>query len=110
MARPLKNDEEKLTRRLPHIRCTEGEYAAFLSKAAQAGMSLSEYVRQMAMNGKIVIQQSKFDFELADQLRRIGVNINQQTRRLNMSGRVSPELRSLWAKLETILDQILETP
>ena len=109
MARPLKNDAEKFTRRLPHIRCTEGEYAALLGKAAQAGLSLSEYVRQMAMNGKIIVRQSKVDFTLVDQLRRVGVNLNQQTRRMNLGGTVAPELRTLWEKLDKLLDQIIET-
>lgn len=109
MARPKKNETEKLNRQLPPVRCTDGEYAVLLGKSSQAGMTLSEYIRRASLEGKIVIRQGKFDFALADQLRRIGVNLNQQTRRLNLGGSVSPELRSLWTKLDQVLDHILET-
>ena len=107
MARPKKKETEKLTRRLPHVRCTDGDYATIQSKAAQAGLSQSEYIRRMARDGQIIIRKSATDFALADQLRRLGVNINQQTRKLHATGEVPEELRRLWMKLETALDHVL---
>ena len=87
MARPLKNESARLTRRLPHIRCTEDEYAAVQRRAEQAGVNLSVYVRDMALNGAVnVTQERRLDFKTADQLRRIGVNLNQQTKVFNATG------------------------
>lgn len=108
MARPIKNDSERHTKVLPPIRVTEGEHAAIQGRAAQAGMTMSEFVRQMALKGKINIRRSRHDFETAEQLRRIGVNINQQTRRLNATGEVPTMLRLLWSDLQKILDDILK--
>ena len=109
MARPRKSDAEKLTRRLPHVRCTEGEYARIVSKAAQAGLTQSEYIRRMALDGQVVIRQGKTDFETASQLRRIGVNINQAMRAFHQYKRPVPEIvERVYTKLETLLDQMLD--
>jgi len=108
MARPVKDDSERLKKNLPPIRCTEGEFAAIQSRAAQAGMTMSAFVRQMALKGKIVIQENSHDFAVADQLRRIGININQQTRIANATGEFPPELHRLWRRLERILDDIIK--
>lgn len=107
MARPKKNVAEKQDSRFPTVRCTKGELASLKTRAAQAGMTMSEYVRTMALNGKVTVKQNKYDFELVDQLRRVGVNINQQTKIANATGELPPGLRSLWRRLEGILDEII---
>ena len=109
MARPKKSPAEKFSKQLPPVRCTEGEYATIQARAAQANVTMTEYLRQMALKGKIMVQQSKHDFAVADQLRRIGVNINQQTRIANATGEFPPELRRLWVTLEGLLDDIINT-
>ena len=109
MARPKKNLSEKHTCVIPPIRCTTSERNDIKAKAKSLGLTMSEYIRRMAIDGKIVKQQSKYDFEFINQIRRIGVNINQQTKRLNGTGEVSPELKSLWSKLNSVLEDILET-
>ena len=71
-------------------------------------MNVSEYVRDMALHGAVhVVRERRLDFETAEQLRRIGVNINQQTKALNSTGIMPIELRRLWVKLDTVLDGIL---
>ncbi len=108
MARPRKKNAEKRTERLPHLRCTKGELATISGKAAQAGMTLSDYMRTMALDGEVVVRESTTDFALYDQLRRIGVNINQITRRMHQSGTEVPkDLAGAWKKLEMILDHIV---
>jgi len=109
MTRPKKIIAEKNNQVLPPIRCSESERLNIRLNAEKLDMSVSEYVRSMALNGKITIQQSRHDFELVDQLRRIGVNINQQTKKLNGLGKVSPELQNLWLKLDQLLNQILSS-
>ncbi|KAB2915557.1 MAG: plasmid mobilization relaxosome protein MobC [Bacteroidetes bacterium] len=109
MTRPVKDETEKQNTVLPPIRCTVYEKAQISQKAEQSGMTLSEYVRQMALKGKIVIKQSLVEFTYFDQLRKIGVNINQQTRQLNATGIVPEQLPRLWEKLEELMDKMLES-
>ncbi len=109
MARPQKDTTAKQTRRLP-IRCTEAEYTSIQTRAKDLGMSVSGYVRHMAINGEVIINENNapFDFAFVNQLQKIGVNINQQTKKLHATDRLPPELRRLWTKLETTLDHIIE--
>lgn len=109
MTRPDKKPTQKNDKVLPPIRCSEDERRTIREKAEKLGLSVSEYIRRAALDGKIVVRQGKHDFQVVDQLHRIGVNINQQTRKLNATGKVSPELKSLWVKLERLLDQIIKT-
>ena len=108
MARPNKNTDDKASKVLPPIRVTDSEKAMIRSRAAQAGMTMSEYIRQMALYGEVTIRQSQYDHGFVEQLRRIGVNLNQQTKALNSTGAVRPELPVRWGKLATLIDHILE--
>ena len=65
------------------VRFTEEEYAVVLAKAAVAGSCLSEYVRNAALNRPLprtVNSASSLSFAVANELRRIGVNLNQLTK------------------------------
>ncbi len=107
MARPIKDDATKLSHSLPSIRCTEAERNLIETNARKAGLSLSEYVRQMVLKGKIVIRESNCNLEAVHQIRKLGVNLNQQTRKLNATGIIPVELKSLWQKLDAVLDNML---
>ncbi|MEZ4938757.1 MAG: plasmid mobilization relaxosome protein MobC [Crocinitomicaceae bacterium] len=107
MARPKKEHTEKLTKHLPAVRCSESEYASIQARAAQASMTVSEFVRQMALNGKVVIKESQADFELMDQLRRIGVNLNQLTRKAHVRGEFPEGLRDVYEQLQSVFDKLL---
>ncbi|MDL5051500.1 plasmid mobilization relaxosome protein MobC [Oscillatoria amoena NRMC-F 0135] len=108
MPRPTKDETEKQNTVLPPIRCTADEKSKINKKAEQSGLSLSEYVRTIALNGKIIIKQSLIEFTYLDQLRKIGVNINQQTRQLNATGLIPEDLPRLWGKLEELMDKLME--
>ena len=109
MARPKKTDPNKNVARL-NIRCTKTEHAVLKGKASQAGMSLSNYIRDMSLNGGVIIQESSYDFQTVDQLRRIGINLNQMTKVANATGEIAPAaLQTVCGKLDKIFDNILET-
>ena len=108
MARPRKTAAEKLSRRLPSPRCTAQELATIQAKAAQAGLTPTEYLRRAALDGTIIVRQARTDFATADQLRRIGVNLNQLMPALHKTGQMTDDLRRMAAKLETALDLILD--
>ncbi|NIQ95473.1 MAG: MobC family plasmid mobilization relaxosome protein, partial [Desulfuromonadales bacterium] len=60
-----------------------------------AGLSPSAYARKMLLTGKVVrVQSSKLDPETLDQLRRIGVNLNQAVHKFHTTGKAPPELES----------------
>lgn len=108
MARPTKDDATKLSQTLPSVRCTEDEKNLILNKAALAGQSVSEFMRNMALKGQIIVRESSLNIEAAMQLRKLGVNLNQQTKKLNATGVLPIELVTLWRKLENVLDQMME--
>lgn len=108
MARPRKHETARQTHWLS-ARVTADEKARIAARAAQAGLGESEYVRRMALNGKIDIRrESGPGVAVVSELRRIGNNINQQTILAHVSGEIPPELKRLWAKLETLLDRIIQ--
>lgn len=109
MTRTQKKPAPKNDKVLPPIRCSEDERRAIREKADRLGLSVSEYVRSMALKGKITVKQDRYDFDLVNQLQRLGVNINQQTKKLNATGEAPPELKKLWGKLEGLLDHIIKT-
>jgi len=109
MARPKKKTDERLSSRLPTTQCTPDDLATIRVNAARTGMSVTSYIRHIARYGEVVIQERDHDFQTVDQLRRIGVNLNQLTKVANATGEVSPALQTVCTKLDAILDHILET-
>ncbi len=109
MPRPTEDNRDKiLSERLPPIRCTAEEKQKIYELSKKSGLSVSSYVRNMAVKGKIVMRQSDVDFESVQQLRKLGVNLNQQTKKLNATGIMPYELKTLWKKLDRLLDKLLE--
>jgi hypothetical protein len=107
MARPTKDDSKKLSTVLPPVRCTQKEKEMIVSRSKQAGMSMSEYLRHMALRGKINIRESQIDFEAVQQLRKIGINLNQATKKFNSTGNAPAELKTLWQKLDVLLTHFI---
>jgi len=108
MSRPTIEDDSKLSASLPPVRCTAAEKERILSKARQANLSLTEYIRSMALKGNIIVRQSSTDFETISQLKKIGVNFNQQIKKYNATGKLTFELLDVNKKLETLIDKLLE--
>lgn len=108
MARPTKDDATKLSHSLPSVRCTEAEKELISNNAQRAGITVTEYIRRMALKGRIIIKESNTNLETVHQIRKLGVNLNQQTRKLNATGVMPVELKSLWVKLDAVLDHMLE--
>jgi hypothetical protein len=107
MARPKKDESEKQNTVLPPIRCTLEEKQQIQTYAQQAEMSVSQYIRTMALQGKIIIKQSLVEFTYLEQLNKIGVNLNQQTKKFNATGQPPEQLMSLWIQLEALIDKLM---
>lgn len=112
MARPQKTESDRRTHRLPHVRCTEKEGADIRRNALASGMSVSDYIRFMALKGNVVSANDNdgevFDKELVRELHRIGNNLNQLTKKFHSKGIEPHGLRSLFPVLEKLLTHIFK--
>lgn len=90
---------------LPPIRCSVKEQARIREKAATAGVSVSAYVRHKALSGRVAVRKShRIDPAYVEQLRRIGVNLNQITKAVHEEARIPPELYSVLLRINAVMD------
>ncbi|MEM7709663.1 MAG: plasmid mobilization relaxosome protein MobC [Pseudomonadota bacterium] len=108
MARPRKDPAEQRRHRISYT-LTDAELERLEARAARVGAaSIHRFAREMALERPMRVSETPVaPFELLRELRAIGVNINQQTRKLNATGAVTPELRRLWAKLDGLLMRLM---
>lgn len=108
MARPKKQTNDKRAQWIK-ARVSPAEHAEFLLRAAGASLSSSEFLRRSALSGEVVVQHgAAADFETVDQLRRIGVNLNQLARVANKTGYMPDGLEAALAKVDQLLDRMIE--
>jgi hypothetical protein len=97
MARPKKDSGLHKTRKID-FRLDETQYSIIEKYAADAGMSVSDYVRHQAVYGKVeisypVIAKVSELQELTNQFAAIGNNLNQIAQYFNMGGLQSKAMR-----------------
>lgn len=93
------------------LRLTADERVQIDRKANEAGMLLSDYMRQQSLRGQIVryeMQQMQLPFEVLLEMKRIGVNLNQIARAMNSGFGPPPELVSVCSRLERIIMRHIE--
>ena len=107
IARPRITDPLKKSEAF-RVRLTVEERATIEAKADKVGLSVSDYVRRCALSRKLPQPPAHgIDFEAKQELRRIGVNLNQITKAMNARGQVAPSsLASVTDQLEAIFDVI----
>ena len=108
--KPKKEPKEKYDSHLPRTRCTLAERNAINDNAKIAGLSLSAYMREIGVNGKITIKESKTDVQLMRQLSSIGNNLNQYVKRVHIRGLNRQEHDLLFGcinKLDVVLTRLL---
>jgi len=101
------NNKPKRNVWLPKIRVTEDERDTIKLKASDAGLSLSDHVREALLDGVVVVRGNAFDVQairqlsqVSQQLAAIGNNLNQLTRRAHVQNEHDP------AHLQSILQRI----
>jgi hypothetical protein len=109
MARPRKDTDAQRGRRFT-LRLTADEYAALLARAAQANMVPSEYARQAVLFGRVKIIQTPpaLPFAAIEELRRIGVNLNQLARIGNATGNMPGRLPFVLDQVNALLDEAMD--
>jgi hypothetical protein len=108
MPRPTKVADERRSEALA-FRLTPAERLRVEHAAIEAGLSASEYARELTLKGRIIVEQRiALDPAVFDQLRRIGVNLNQLARIVNQSKQAPPELARACAAVENFLMRELD--
>src|SRR5262245_12415883 len=105
MGRPRKNEAEKKTAQI-NLHLTGVEEKKILEWAAASGMFPPDWVRQKIFTGKFPpVRQSPIEAAVYQELRKIGVNLNQATHKLN-SGEFPPNYLTLQMELLAMLNKI----
>lgn len=107
MSRPKINEQDKRIVQV-NIRLTSDENAKVNEYATASGVSPANWIREKVFTGKMpATKLSALDTSIYQELRRIGVNLNQATHKLNQ-GDFPSELRMIQLDLMTLLNQILK--
>lgn len=108
MARPKKDPTTRRTERVD-VRVSPLELAQLQEKATTAKTTAADFVRASALEQSFtVVQSTAPEFATRDELRRIGVNLNQIAKALNARQQALPaSLVSCCEKLDILFDQWL---
>lgn len=109
MARPKKNDIDRLSKSLPPVRCSKEDFLSIQKRAKKASISLSEFMRESALGNKIVIKESSTNFDLVQELKRSGNNLNQLAKLFHSNNQEPFELREALQRHERVLNKIFES-
>lgn len=98
-----------------HFRVTPKEQDMIETKKAQAGIiSMSAYLRKMAIDGYVIHLELPELREMLSLLQRTGTNVNQIARRVNATGRIyiediaeiKSQQQALWQCANNILEKL----
>ena len=108
MPRPRKDPDDRRSETLA-IRLTQAERIGVEQAALKAGLTASDYARTLVLEGRVVVRQNRtLDHAVFDELRRIGVNLNQLTRLAHQRQEFPAGLEEVFAALERILAREFE--
>lgn len=104
-------DRPKRDKRLPETRVSSDELAAIKAKAAQSGLTMSEYQRQTLMNGVVIVRDSLADESLIRHLSAIGNNLNQLVRKSHIHEETDTEkMRDILEIIERLIMGVIDGP
>ena len=107
MSRPKINEQDKRVVQV-NIRLTTEESNKVNGYATASGISPASWIRQKAFTGKNPpVRMSPLDTSIYQELKRIGVNLNQAAHKLNQ-GDFPKELQDLQLQLIALLNKILK--
>jgi hypothetical protein len=107
MARPKVNDIEKRIVQV-NIRLTTDENTKVNEYATASGLSPANWVRAKIFTGKFPpVKMSPLDASIYQELKKIGVNLNQATHKINQ-GDFPKDYSVLQFQLLALLDKILK--
>ncbi len=89
------------------VRFTKSEYFIVKHKAEKAGLKISAYIRQMAINGRVMQRLNEEERQFVRQLVGVSNNLNQLTKKAHQTGIQSIQL-NLEAYTNTINELLLQ--
>ena len=75
---------ERRTARLPAVRLTDAELDHVTEQATNAQLSLTDYVRTLALTEEVTPRRTKLESSVLVELNKIGVNLNQVAHAANI--------------------------
>ena len=109
MARPRKSPVQKRNTQR-NLRFTLEEDELLRVEAAKAGLSVSEYIRALALKHRVSAPASRrADPALISELNRIGVNVNQLARAVHTGRKFAQYWKEVGVELERVLKQVVST-
>jgi len=84
--RPRLSKTEKKKFKLPPVRLGMLDYVTVKNRSKKAGLTMTEYQRQMLLNGQVVERVSTQQMEIYRQLAGMGNNMNQLAHQANKYG------------------------
>ncbi|MGI8581193.1 MAG: plasmid mobilization protein [Chitinophagaceae bacterium] len=88
------------------VRFTKVEYYVIKQKASKSGMGSSLYIRQMALQGKVISLLNEEERQFVRQLIGIANNLNQLTKKGHQEGFLTAVL--MFEKYRKLIDELLE--
>ncbi len=101
--RPKKAVRKEIIR---SIRFSKTEYFIVKQNASRSGLKITAYVRQMALQGKIISRLSEEERQLVRQLIGMANNLNQLTKKGHQEGFLTAVL--MFEKYKNSIDELLE--
>ena len=88
------------------IRFTQAEYFVIKQKAFKAGVRITIYIREMALEGKVIARMNEEERHFYRQLSGISQNFNQLTKKAHQEGLLTAIMH--FEKYRNIIDELLE--
>ena len=88
------------------VRFTKTEYYVVKQKASKAGLKVSIYIRQMALEGKIIARMSEEERHFVRQFSGMANNLNQLTKKAHQEGLLTAVL--MFEKHKNLVEDLLE--
>ncbi len=96
------------TRRI-FVRVTSAEYDSIKKNAIKSGLSMSEYARRSLVGERVMSAPPVEFIELIREVKRVGSNLNQVTRKLNALGIAHPlELERSASNITEVIDMLYQ--
>lgn len=109
MARPKKAAENKRGKPMSFRPENEAEEDLILEKVRKSGLTQSEFLRQAALRGRVVVKNSKTtNPELIFQLQKVGNNLNQLVHNVHIFKKPPETLPKILDDIERLVVQAAE--
>ena len=101
--RPKKAVKKEIIR---SIRFSKTEYFIFKQHASRSGLKITDYIRQMALHGKIIARLNEEERQFVRQLMGMANNLNQLTKMGHQQGFITAVL--MFEKYKYLMGELLE--